>query len=95
MSSIKLFWKQDCPKCPAAKRVSSNLKSEGFEILDYNLDTADGLAEGAYHGVLSTPTLLVIDENDKELLQWRGDVPTFEEVRAVLVNYEVKPTRAC
>jgi thiol-disulfide isomerase/thioredoxin len=95
MSSIKLFWKQDCPKCPAAKRIFNNLRSEGFEIIDYNLDTADGLAEGAYHGVLSTPTLLVIDEHDKELLQWRGDVPTFEEIKAVLVNYEVKPARTC
>lgn len=95
MSSIKLFWKQDCPKCPAAKSVSNGLKSEGFEIVDYNLDTADGLAEGAYHGVLSTPTLLVIDENDKEVLQWRGDVPTLEEIRAVLINYDVKPPQSC
>ena len=95
MPSIKLFWKQDCPKCPAAKQVSNSLKSAGFNILDYNLDTADGLAEGAYHGVLSTPTLLVIDENDKEVLQWRGDVPTLEEIKAVLISYDVKPAHSC
>ena len=94
MPSIKLFWKQDCPKCPATKLVSNSLRSEGFAILDYNLDTADGLAEGAYHGVLSTPTLLVIDENDREVLQWRGDVPTLEEVKAVLISYDVKPARS-
>ena len=92
MPSIKLFWKQDCPKCPAAKQIFNSLRIEGFNILDYNLDTADGLAEGAYHGVLSTPTLLVIDENDKEVLQWRGDVPTLEEVKAVLISYDVKPS---
>ncbi len=95
MPSIKLFWKHDCPKCPAAKHVFDSLRSEGFKILDYNLDTADGLAEGAYHGVLSTPTLLVIDEKDKEVLQWRGDVPTFEEVKAVLMSYDLKPSHSC
>jgi hypothetical protein len=95
MSSIKLFWKQDCPKCPAAKQVSYNLKSEGFDILEYDLETTEGLAEGAYHGVLSTPTLLIIDEHDKEVLQWRGDVPSSEEIKAILTNYDVKPKHSC
>ncbi|MGA1796585.1 MAG: thioredoxin family protein [bacterium] len=95
MSSIKLFWKQNCPKCPAAKQVYHDLVSEGFETNEYDLNTADGLAEGAYHGVLSTPTLLVIDENDRELLQWRGDVPTFAEIKAVLMNNDIKPRRHC
>lgn len=95
MSSIKFFWKQDCPKCPPAKKTFYSLKDGGYQAADYDLDTADGLAEGAYHSVLSTPTLLVIDDNDKELLQWRGDVPTLEELIATLINYDVRPQVNC
>ena len=95
MTSIKLFWKQDCPKCPAAKEIFNGLRVDGFNVSDYNLDTADGLAEGAYHSVLSTPTLLVIDENDQEVLQWRGEVPTFNEIKTVLKNYDVGPRGSC
>ncbi len=95
MNSIKFFWKDDCPKCPAAKEIFKSLKDEGFKISDYNLQTAEGLAEGIYYSVLSTPTLLVIDDNDKEFLQWRGDVPTLEEVIAILMNHNVIPQRTC
>ncbi|MBN2374415.1 hypothetical protein JXL19_11580 [bacterium] len=95
MTSIKFFWKQDCPKCPEAKQIFNGLKEKGFKVTDYNLNTADGLAEGTYHSVLSTPTFLVIDDNEREILQWRGDVPTFEELFAVLMSHDVKPQCMC
>lgn len=95
MNSIKFFWKQDCPKCSTAKQVLVALRDGGFNVTEYDLETADGLAEGTYHNVLSTPTLLVVDDTDKELLQWRGDVPTLEELIAILINHNVRPQVAC
>ena len=95
MNSIKFFWKQDCPKCPAAKQIFDGLKKWGFRAVEYNMETAEGLAEGTYHSVLSTPTLLVIDEEDREILQWRGDIPTLEEIKAVLANNSVERKNYC
>lgn len=47
----------------------------------YNIDTPEGLAEATFYGVMSTPSIIVIDETGKEVASWCGDVPTFEEVK--------------
>ncbi|MGA1868123.1 MAG: thioredoxin family protein [bacterium] len=86
VSSIKLFWKKDCAKCPAAKKVFNGLKEKNIRAQEFDMSTAEGLAEGAFYSVLSTPTMLAIDENDNEILSWRGVVPTMEEVKEALHN---------
>jgi hypothetical protein len=68
---IKLFVKDDCPKCPAAKRACEGI--DGVEVFD--VSEIDGLAEAAYHSVLSTPTTLVVDGNGSEIASWRGEAP--------------------
>jgi hypothetical protein len=67
------------------KQVAEQLTNDGYKVQSFDLDTADGLAEGAYHSVMSTPTLLLVDGNDQELAEWRGIVPTPEEVKAKYV----------
>lgn len=86
MNTFKFFWKEDCPKCPAAKNIVQQMKSKGYVTADYNMDTADGLAEAAFYGVLSTPTLLLLDEKEHLLAEWRGNIPTLEEVRWAAVE---------
>lgn len=95
MNAIKFFWKDDCPKCPAAKMVFNGLKENGFNAMGYNLETAEGLAEGVYYNVLSTPTLLVLDREDKEILQWRGNIPSLEEIITILAYNNVEPQNNC
>jgi len=59
MVEIKLFTKNSCGKCDHVKeRLPTNLK---IEVL--NVDTVDGLAEGAYYEVLDKgfPVLVVDD----------------------------------
>lgn len=76
---IKLFVKEDCPKCPAAKKAL-----EGFEAVEvYDLDSVDGLAEAAYHSVLSTPSILVFGPSGGELASWRGQIPDPSAIRAL------------
>lgn len=82
MKSLKLFWRDGCPRCPAAKELGNNLKQEGVHVVDYNMDTVDGLAEGAFHSVMALPTMLLVDcDNDSELAEWRGNIPSMDEVK--------------
>ncbi len=77
---IKYFFKQDCPKCPAAKEIVKKFE----DIVEYHdLDTVDGLAEGAYYMVSSTPTIIVVDERGREVASWRGSLPTENDIRSL------------
>jgi glutaredoxin len=84
MGTVKIFTKRECPKCPAAKDVGDRLKKTGITIVDYDLETTEGLAEAAFHGVMATPTIIVEDGKDNEVAAWRGTVPSPQEVEGVL-----------
>ena len=81
MGSVKIFTRTQCPKCPAAKELGKRLEQEGVTVFQYDVDTTDGLAEASFYGILSTPSLMIEDEEGKEVAGWRGRVPTLEEVR--------------
>lgn len=84
MGSIKIFTKSECPKCPAAKEIGGVLQQEGLQVTYYDLETPDGLAEGAFYSVLSTPTIIIEDEHETILAGWRGSVPTIQEIEGVI-----------
>jgi hypothetical protein len=39
------------------------------------------LAEASFYSILSTPSLLIEDEEEREVIAWRGTVPTLEEMK--------------
>src|SRR3990170_1329094 len=84
MGLIKIFTKAKCPRCPAVKEIGRELKKEGVPVLNYDLDTIEGLAEASFYSILSTPSLVIEDEEEREVISWRGIVPTLEEVRQYL-----------
>ncbi len=84
MESIKIFVKAKCPRCPAAKEIGIELEKEGVPVFHYDLDTLDGLAEASFYSVLSTPTFIIEDEEERELASWRGMVPTLQEIKQYL-----------
>ena len=86
MGKVKVFVKDGCIKCPSAKEVGGLLLQEGVEVLYYDIDTADGLAEASFYGVLSTPTMIVEGSEEKMLADFRGTVPTVQQVKEVLVE---------
>jgi pyruvate formate lyase activating enzyme len=49
--TIKLFVKDDCPRCPAAKKACEGI--EGVEV--YDVAQVDGLAEASFYNVLAPP----------------------------------------
>ena len=73
---VKVFWKNNCPKCPAAKALVSG--SGNAEL--FNLDEVEGMAEGAFYGVMSTPSIIVTDSGGQELAAWRGEVPSKKDI---------------
>ncbi len=85
MVSVKVFVKDGCSRCPAARAVAVNLIKEGFNVDEYCMETAEGLAEGVYYGVMTTPTMLVVDREDRPLASWRGFVPPLEDVRSAIM----------
>jgi len=84
MGLIKIFTKAKCPKCPAVREIGTKLKKEGLPVLNYDLDTIDGLAEASFHSILSTPSIIIEDEEEREVISWRGVVPTLREVKESL-----------
>ena len=76
MQHLKVFVKQDCQKCPAAKEVATRFPAT--EV--YDVEQADGLAEAAYYSVLCTPSIVVVDESGSEVFAWRCTVPTPKDV---------------
>lgn len=80
MGVVKIFYKDDCPKCPLAKKLRDNLKEQKVNVIDYNVGTAEGLAEASFYSIMSLPTVLVEDGMENGVGEWRGDVPRMEEV---------------
>jgi glutaredoxin len=84
MGSLKIFTKAKCPRCPAVKEIGTELKKEGVPVFNYDLDTIEGLAEASFYSILSTPSIVLEDEEEREVISWRGVVPTLQEVKEYL-----------
>jgi hypothetical protein len=79
---IKLFVKEDCPRCPAAKQVVADI--DDVEVFD--VGEVDGLAEASFHSVMSTPSIVVVDSAGNEVGSWRGEVPDRDVVRSLIAQ---------
>jgi glutaredoxin len=84
MGIVKIFYKDDCPMCPMAKKLKDNLQEKEVGVVDYNVETAEGLAEATFYHVMALPTVLVEDEMENWLGEWRGNVPKMEEVLSIV-----------
>lgn len=86
MRVVKVFTKNNCPRCPAAKHVVGKATAEiGEDNITYvDTDTAEGFGEAVAYDVLSTPTIIVLDVRDddeeNELASWRGEAPSYQEL---------------
>lgn len=80
---IKIFWQPECPKCPEVKELGEILKKEGYEVQLFNVIEVDGMAESVYYDVLSTPSVIVV-ENGVQKAAWLGKVPTAKSIEDLL-----------
>jgi hypothetical protein len=79
---IKLFVKEDCPRCPAAKQAVADI--DDVEVFD--VGDMDGLAEASFHSILATPSLVILDSAGNEVESWRGEVPDRARVRSLMAQ---------
>jgi thioredoxin family protein len=84
MGIVKIFYKDDCVVCPLAKKLGDNLRKKNIDVVDYNVETADGLAEASFYSVMALPTIVVEDGMENGIGEWRGNVPKMEEVLEVV-----------
>ena len=84
MGIVKIFYKDDCAICPLAKMLGDNLRQKNIDVVDYNVETADGLAEASFYSVMALPTIVVEDGMENGIGEWRGQVPKMEEVLEIV-----------
>lgn len=79
---VKLFVRDDCPECPAARAAC-----EGISNLSvYDVGDIRGIAEASLLGIASVPSIVVVDSSGREVAAWRGTTPDPSAIRAVLAN---------
>ncbi|MGR3221020.1 MAG: thioredoxin family protein [Candidatus Anammoxibacter sp.] len=85
---IDIFGKEDCGKCETAKKkieafLSERDLTDKVQLRYLDVESIDGMAEGAFYDVLKIPTI-IIKNKDKNVARWDGSVPEAEEVESFL-----------
>ncbi len=83
---IKIFGKDNCGKCQSTKNkikfLLAKLEMEDkVDVYFHNLDTVDGLAEGAFHDVSDALPTTIIEKSDEVIARWDGEVPLTENIK--------------
>ncbi|NOZ82680.1 MAG: thioredoxin family protein [Euryarchaeota archaeon] len=90
---VKVFVKDSCPRCPAAKKLAAELEAKGVRVELYDVESLEGMAEASMYSVLATPSIIVT-EGDTEVASWRGVVPSEREIAETLELKEMKAVAA-
>ncbi|MFH1857069.1 MAG: thioredoxin family protein [Candidatus Omnitrophota bacterium] len=84
---FKIFGKKNCAKCKSAKQklefFLSKWEVKNISLDFYDMDTIDGLSEGALHDVLKIPTIILEAAGDIKA-RWEGEIPKSEEIKTYL-----------
>lgn len=62
-------------------------QAEGCAVEIYDMDTTDGLGEGAFYSIMGIPTLILFEgkaEQEEELNRWAGEMPNRETLQQAL-----------
>ena len=81
MKKVYIFGKPTCPVCKEAYekiRYFKTKKNFDAEIRYFNIESVDGLTEGAFHEVSDVPTVIIFDDKE-ELVRWAKRPPVSEE----------------
>jgi len=86
---IKIFGKKNCSMCEATKKKVSFLieqlnMSNTVDVAYFDMDTVDGLAEGAMLDAIDTPTTIIFRDGS-EVARWAERVPESDELKSSLI----------
>lgn len=85
--NIKIFGIKGCPACQKAKQKVEYYLSQWQATVPleyYDLETAEGLAVGAFHDVSEVPTV-ILEEEGRELHRWVKFPPRSEELKECIL----------
>lgn len=82
---IKVFGKRNCAKCETVKNkighfLKKNECADKVSVEFQDMDTVEGMAEGAYYDVLKIPTS-IFEKGGEIIARWDGEVPLTEDFR--------------
>lgn len=83
---IKVFGKPGCEFCKTTMKKFETflsrwqVKSEDVSLTFFDMETVDGMAEGAFYSVTKIPST-VIEKDGEQLGFWHGKVPLSEEFK--------------
>jgi hypothetical protein len=85
---VSIFGKADCDLCQSTKRkveffLSKWGMADRVEVRFHDVDTLDGLTEGAYFDATDVPTTLVLAQGNL-VARWDASIPPSEELRQAL-----------
>lgn len=82
---VQVFGKQDCAKCETTKHKFQHFITKlglsgkvAFQFFD--MDTVDGLTEGAYRDVFDVPTT-IIERDGEDVVRWEGIIPPTTDIK--------------
>ncbi len=74
---ILLFMSSHCPHCPGAETVARKVAPEyykhGVELKKIRMKTSDGKQLSRQFNIMSTPTILMLDNNETEIQRIVGE----------------------
>lgn len=80
---VKIFYKDGCPLCPAAKELGKNLISKKVSCEFFDVETVEGLAEASFYGIQTVPSI-IIEEGERILSEWKGRIPDEKDIGIIL-----------
>jgi glutaredoxin len=85
MINVTVFGKQGCDACKAAVEKISYFtekwgKADDTRVNFVDMETPDGLAEGAYRDVYDIPTV-ILEQGGEEIARWIKRVPLSQDFR--------------
>jgi hypothetical protein len=81
MKQVYVFGKPDCQVCKDTREKLAYFKEKNnfaAQIRYYDMETVEGLTEGAFREVEEIPTVIILDDK-KELMRWVKKPPVSEE----------------
>ncbi len=86
MARFLIFGKEGCKVCKKVYHKLEYFKNNylpNAEIFYYDMESVDGLAEGAYRDVSEVPTI-ILEKDGSELGRWQKVPPTYKRLREIL-----------
>ena len=84
---VKVFGKPDCEFCKTTMKKFEtffsrwNIDQAKAKLNFFDMETVDGLAEGAFYSVTKIPST-IIEKSGDLLARWDGKVPLSEEFKS-------------